>query len=88
MTLATKDNKKKKHISQVRCYQCGLMGYYASKNIEKKKEKTKRDMETSAVVEDYAAKFEQHFFLSLLIPVYGALFFRMHGLLTVRQPNT
>ena len=65
MALATKVNKKKKDISQVRCYQCGQMGHYASKCLEKKnvKEKTERDMATSAAVEDYAAKFEQEFSL-------------------------
>ena len=36
---------------------------YASRCPKKKKEETDRDMATSAVVEDYAAKFEQEFSL-------------------------
>ena len=41
------------------------MGHYASKFPEKKnvKEKTGRDMARSAVVEEYAMKFEQEFSL-------------------------
>ena len=63
MALATKYNKNKKDISQVRCYQCVQMGHYASKCSEKKKEKTKRHMATYAVVEDYVLKFEHEFSL-------------------------
>ena len=61
--LATKANKKKKDISQVRCYQCGQMGQYASKCPVKKKEKTERDMAVSVAAEDYATEFEQEFSL-------------------------
>ena len=39
------------------------MGHYASKCPEKKKGKTEKDLEVSAVVEDFAAKFEQEFSL-------------------------
>ena len=63
MALATKANKKKKDISQVRCYQCGQMGHYPSKCPEKKKEKTNIDMSSSTIVEYYAVKFEQYFYL-------------------------
>ena len=65
MALATKVNKKKKDIRQIRCYHCDQMGHYSSKCPEKKnvKEKTERDMAAIAVAEDYATKFEQEFSL-------------------------
>ena len=65
VALATKVNKKKKDISQIRCYHCGQMEHYSSKCPRNKnvKEKTERDMAVTAAVEDYAAKFEQEFSL-------------------------
>ena len=65
VALATKTNKKKKDISQIRCCHCGQMGHNSSKCPEKKnvKEKTERDMAASAAVEDYAMKFKQEFSL-------------------------
>ena len=63
MAVATKARKKKKDISHVRCCQCGQMGHCAPKCLEKKKEKTERDMAASVAVEDHATKFEQEFCL-------------------------
>ena len=63
VALTTKANKKKKDMSQVKCYQCGQMGHYASKCLEKKKGKIEKDPTATTVVEDFAAKFEQEFSL-------------------------
>ena len=70
MALATKSkNNKKKYLSQIKCYHCGQLGQYATKCSKKKIVKIERDVAASAVVEEYAKKFEQEFLLSKLIPV-------------------
>ena len=51
------------------------MGHYASKCLEKKNVKTKRDMAASAAVEDYATKFEQEFSLVSIDSNVGSLSF-------------
>ena len=42
---------------------CGQRGHYAFKCPEKKKGKTEKDSAATAIVEDFAAKFEQEFSL-------------------------
>ena len=65
VALAAKINKKKKDLSQIRCYHCGQMGHYSSKCPKKKivKEKTEKNVTASAAIEDCAMKFEQEFSL-------------------------
>ena len=75
VALAAKTNKKKKDISQIKCYHCGQMGHYASKCREKKNVKTERDMSASAAIEDYAMKFEQEFSLVSIDSSVGSLVF-------------
>ena len=59
VALAAKTNKKKKDLNHIMCYHCGQMGHCASKCPEKKIVKTERDVAASAIVEEFAAKFEQ-----------------------------
>ena len=54
VALATKSKNKKK----IKCYHCGHLGHYATKCPKKKIVKTEKDVATSAVVEEYAKKFE------------------------------
>ena len=62
--LAAKSkNKKKKDLSQIKCYHCGQLGHYATKCLEKKIVKAERDVAASAIVEEFATKFEQEFSL-------------------------
>ena len=62
MALASKSkNKKKKDLSQIKCYHCGQLGHYAAKCPEKNIVKTERDVAAFAVVEEYVTKFEQKF---------------------------
>ena len=77
VALATKVNKKKKDISQIKCYYCRQRGHYSSKCLEKKnvKEKTERDMAATAVAEDYATKFEQEFSLVSIDSSIGSFVF-------------
>ena len=64
VALAAKSkSKKKKDLSQIKCYHCGQLRHYATKCPEKKIVKTERDVAASAVVEEYAKKFEQEFSL-------------------------
>ena len=64
VALAAKSkNKKKKDLSQIKCYHCGHLGHYATKCPKKKIVKTEIDVAASAVVEEYAKKFEQEFSL-------------------------
>ena len=64
MALAAKSkNKKKKDLSQIKCYHCGQLGHYATKCPKKNIVKTERDLAASAVVEEFATKFEQQFSL-------------------------
>ena len=63
VALVAKTNKKKKDLSQIKCYHCGQMRHYSSKCHEKNIVKTERDMAASATVEEYATKFEQEFSL-------------------------
>ena len=64
MALAAKSkNKKKKDLSQIKCYHCGQLGHYATKFPEKKIVKTERDVAASAAVEEYVKKFKQEFSL-------------------------
>ena len=52
MALATKSkNKKKKDLSQIKCFHCGKLGHYATKCPEKKVLKTEKDVAASTVVE-------------------------------------
>ena len=61
--VAKSKNMKKKDLSQIKCFHCGKLGHYATKCLEKKVVKTERDAATSAIVEEFATKFEQGFSL-------------------------
>ena len=64
MALAAKSkNKKKKDLSQIKGFHCGKLGHYATKCLEKKTVKTEIYVATSAIVEEFATKFEQEFSL-------------------------
>ena len=64
VALAAKcKNKKKKDLSQIKCYHCGQLGHNSTKCPEKKIVKTERDVVSSTVVEEFATKFEEEFSL-------------------------
>ena len=66
VALAAKSkNNKKKDLSQIKFFHCGKMGHYAKKFLKKNVVKNERDVAASAVVEEFATKFEQQFSLSL-----------------------
>ena len=77
VALAAKTIKKKKYISHIRCYHCGKMGHCSSKCLEKNnvKENIERDMVASTIIEDYAMKFEQEFYLVSIDSSVGSLAF-------------
>ena len=88
MALAAKSkNKKKKDLSQIKCYHCGQRGPYATKCPKKKIVKTERDVAASAVVEEFAAKFEQEFSLVSIDSSIGSSTFEHVWVLTAVQPD-
>ena len=88
MALAAKSkNKKKKDLSQIKCFHYGKLGHYATKCLEKKVVKTERDVATSAIVEEFATKFEQGFSLVSIDSSIGSSIFEHVWLLTTVQPD-
>ena len=73
--VAKSKNTRKKHLSQIKCYHCGQLGHYATKCPEKNILKTERDVAASAVVEEFAAKFEQEFSLVSIDSSIGSSIF-------------
>ena len=76
MALAAKSkNNKKKDLSQIKCFHCGKMGHYATNCLEKNIVKTERDVAASAIVEEFATKFEQEFSLVSVDSSIGSYIF-------------